>query len=106
MQLTSGKQLPSALYLAGEFTSPAEHGSEEVINPATEYAIGVAPVGGVRDVQAAIHAARKAFDQGPWPTFGTRERLAYLEKMHGALMEMAADICELIKIGRASCRER
>jgi aldehyde dehydrogenase (NAD+) len=96
MQFGSGKQLPSALYVAGDFTRPAADGSEEIINPATEQVIGLAPVGGIQDARAAIGAARAAFDQGPWPTLGTRERAAYLEKMYGALMAKAVDICELI----------
>jgi aldehyde dehydrogenase (NAD+) len=96
MRFASGKQFPSALYVAGNFTGPAANGSEEIINPATEQVLGAAPVGGIQDAHAAIAAARAAFDQGPWPTLSTRERAAYLEKMYGALMANAADICELI----------
>jgi aldehyde dehydrogenase (NAD+) len=96
MHFASGKPLPSALYVGGAFLTPAAQGSEPVINPATEAVIGMAPVGGIEDARAAIEAARAAFDHGPWPTFSTRERASYLEKMYGILMARASDICELV----------
>jgi len=96
MQLASGKSLPSALYIGGGFTRPAAGGCEAIINPATEESIGVAPVGDLEDVQAAIQAARSAFDQGPWPHLRTRDRAAMLEKVFGALMANAERICDLI----------
>ena len=96
MQFASGKSFPSALYLGGAFTNPAANNSEEIINPATEEVIGMAPVGDIHDARAAVQAARAAFDQGPWPTLSTRERISHLEKMYGVLMANAADICELI----------
>ncbi len=88
--------LPSALYIGGTFTSPAAGGCEAIINPATEEPIGVAPVGDLDDVQAAIQAARSAFDHGPWPNLRTRDRAAMLEKVFGALTANAERICDLI----------
>jgi aldehyde dehydrogenase (NAD+) len=88
--------LPNALYIGGAFTSPAAGGCEDIINPATEEPIGVAPVGDLEDVQAAIQAARSAFDHGPWPNLRTRDRAAMLEKVFGALMANAERICDLI----------
>jgi aldehyde dehydrogenase (NAD+) len=88
--------LPNALYIDGAFTSPAAGGCEDIINPATEEPIGVAPVGDLDDVQAAIQAARSAFDHGPWPHLHTRDRAAMLEKVFGALMANADRICDLI----------
>jgi aldehyde dehydrogenase (NAD+) len=88
--------LPNSLYIGGAFTSPAAGGCEDIINPATEEPIGVAPVGDLEDVQAAIQAARSAFDQGPWPHLRTRDRAAMLEKVFGALVANAERICDLI----------
>jgi aldehyde dehydrogenase (NAD+) len=88
--------LPNALYIGGAFTRPAAGGCEDIINPATEEPIGVAPVGGLDDVQAAIQAARSAFDRGPWPHLRTRDRAAMLEKVFGALMANGERICDLI----------
>jgi aldehyde dehydrogenase (NAD+) len=96
MHFASDRELPNALYVAGAFTSPAANSSEAIINPASEAVIGMAPVGGIHDAQAAVQAARTAFDQGPWPALSTRERGAYLEKMYDLLAAHAGDICELI----------
>lgn len=47
-----------------------------VLNPATEEAIGTVPDGTAGDVNRAVAAARRAFDEGPWPSFSPRERAA------------------------------
>jgi aldehyde dehydrogenase (NAD+) len=94
--MSGERGLPNALYIGGTFMSPVAGGCEDIINPATEEPIGVAPVGDLDDVQAAVQAARSAFDQGPWPHLRTRDRAAMLEKVFGALMANAERICDLI----------
>jgi len=84
------------LYIGGEFVAPRAGQTEDIINPATEEPIGIAPVGSVEDASAAIAAARVAFDRGPWPGLGWQQRVGYLERMYAALTAKAADICELI----------
>src|SRR3546814_3556875 len=70
--------------------------SDLVINPATETVIGRAPVGTAAAADAAIAAARTAFDDGPWPTMSMAERAAILRRMHAALDARSADIAALI----------
>ena len=60
MHFTEIKQL----YIGGEWASPADGGVEDVINPATEEIIAQAPAGSVKDAEAAVTAARDAFDSG------------------------------------------
>jgi aldehyde dehydrogenase (NAD+) len=52
-----------------------------IINPATEDVIGSAPQGRRGDVQRAVNAARKAFDEGPWPQLGAEERHRLLRRI-------------------------
>lgn len=85
-----------ALYIASEWVKPASGAKEPVINPATEEVIGEAPVGGKREVDFALQAARDAFDKGPWPRMKPKERAAKLQALHDGLMRRAAEICELI----------
>ena len=67
-----------ALYIGGQWIKPANSSVEAVINPASEEVIGEAPVGTVDDAERAIAAARKAFDEGPWPECrGWKERPYY-----------------------------
>ena len=49
-------------YINGEWTAPSGSGKIEVINPATEEVIGTVPSGNAADADAAIRAARAAFD--------------------------------------------
>jgi aldehyde dehydrogenase (NAD+) len=83
------------LYIAGEFVKPIGD-FEPVFNPATEEVIGLAPVGGKAEIEAALAAAREAFDKGPWPRMSPQERGAKLQELFNALMSRKADIMRLI----------
>jgi aldehyde dehydrogenase (NAD+) len=85
----------SGVYIGGKWQPPLG-GTEAVINPATEGLIGHAPVASTAQVDAAIAAARDAFDNGPWPHMAMQERCGYIEKMVAALRARQADIAALI----------
>src|SRR3546814_4742704 len=78
--------------------------SSDLINPATETVIGRAPVGTAAAADAAIAAARTAFDDGPWPTMSMAERAAILRRMHAALDARRADIAALI-VAEVGCAQ-
>ena len=84
-----------ALYIGGQWIKPANSSVEAVINPASEEVIGEAPVGTVDDAERAIAAARKAFDEGPWPRMSWLERAAILQKFHDALLARKDEIVAL-----------
>ncbi|MEX3766326.1 aldehyde dehydrogenase family protein, partial [Mycolicibacterium fortuitum] len=50
------------LFIDGRWTTPSESGVIDVVNPATENVIGHVPNGSAADVDAAVTAARRAFD--------------------------------------------
>lgn len=79
----------NGLYINGQWVPPASGAQEEVLNPATEAVIGLAPVGGVTEADAAMAAARQAFDSGPWPRMPQADRTAFMRRMHSALVERA-----------------
>ena len=54
--------MQSELYIDGQWVKPVKGGSFEVINPATEEVIHHAPAGTAEDVDIAVKAARRAFD--------------------------------------------
>jgi acyl-CoA reductase-like NAD-dependent aldehyde dehydrogenase len=54
-------------FINGEWKSPLEGGTRDILNPANNQVIATVGDGSVRDVELAIAAARKAFDEGPWP---------------------------------------
>ena len=57
-----------------------------VINPATEETIAEVPEASIEDVRRAIDAARRAFDEGPWPRMTVRQRSAVMHRM-GLIMQ-------------------
>ena len=82
------------LYIGGESTSAQAH--EDVVNPATEEVIGGAPLGTMQHAQAAIAAARHAFDPGTWPWLKMSERAEIMRRLHTALLARREQIVALI----------
>lgn len=83
-----------SLYIDGEWVTPAE--CEAVINPADESLIAEAPVGGLAEMEAAIAAARTAFDKGPWPRLSVAARQAKLTEFLDAIDRRKGEILDLI----------
>jgi acyl-CoA reductase-like NAD-dependent aldehyde dehydrogenase len=84
----------NALYINGQWEAARD--SEPVINPANEELVAEAPVGGIAHAEAAIAAARTAFDHGPWPRLPQKARQAKLTEFIDALERRAAEIIPLI----------
>ncbi|MDE2563052.1 MAG: aldehyde dehydrogenase family protein [Sphingomonadales bacterium] len=91
------------LYIDGRWVAP-EAGGETVLNPATGAAIGEAPVASGAQVEAAIAAARHAFDRGPWSAMTMDERADVMQRMVDALRARQADIAALI-IAEVGCAQ-
>ncbi len=68
----------------------------DVIDPATEGSIGQVPEASAKDALHAIEAARRAFDEGPWPWMKPKERAAILVAMAEVLERRSAELRELI----------
>ncbi len=68
-------------YIGGQWRTPVSTERFAVVNPANEEVIGHVPAGNARDIDAAVQAARQAFDEGPWPRLSGAQRGAYLRKI-------------------------
>src|SRR6202048_4594845 len=72
------------LYIGGTWTAPAGHDTIEVHSPSTEERIGSVPRGTEADIDAAVAAARTAFDPGDgWATWEPKDRADALERFAG-----------------------
>lgn len=91
------------LYIAGTWTE-AEGMAEAVINPATEEPIGHAPVGTPAAAEAAVAAARSAFDDGRWAGMTMSERATLLRRMHAALDAKRSEIAAMI-VAEVGCAQ-
>jgi betaine-aldehyde dehydrogenase len=85
----------NALFINGEWTSPAKGGTFDVINPATEQVIHRAPAGTAEDVDAAVKAARAAFDHGPWRRTTGRDRAVFLRGFARIIRERLDELSEM-----------
>src|ERR1700712_5419768 len=64
------------------------------LNPATGDVLGHAPEGSVADAEAAVAAARRAFDTGTWAT-DVELRVRCLEQLHQALVDHRDELAAL-----------
>ncbi len=66
-----------------------------VTNPATGAVVASAPVGDDQDVQRAVLAARRAFEEGPWPRMSASERGRVLLRIASLLRERVESVARL-----------
>ncbi len=78
------------LLIGGEFRETEESWTHH--HPATGEEIGSFAVAPVQDVDAAVRAARKAFDEGPWPRSRAGERIKILRKYGDLLREHSDEL--------------
>jgi aldehyde dehydrogenase (NAD+) len=81
-------------YIDGAWVDPVEPKEFKVINPATEDVAGVISMGGAKDVDRAVAAARHAFDA--YSRTSPAERLALLERILAAYKAHYNDIAQAI----------
>nr|WP_309862465.1 betaine-aldehyde dehydrogenase [Desmospora profundinema] len=62
------------MYIDGEWVEARSGNTRKVINPYNREEIAIVPEGDREDAVRAIKAARRAFDQGPWPQTPASER--------------------------------
>ncbi|MDH6286386.1 aldehyde dehydrogenase [Rhodococcus opacus] len=84
------------LFIGGRWVRPASERTFEVISPATEELVARVPEGVEEDIDAAVNAAREAFDKGPWPRMALEERIAVLRKLSAELAAREADAARLV----------
>ena len=86
----------SKMLIDGEWASAASGATYAVPNPATEEPVGQAPDAGVDDMRRAIGAARRAFDEGPWPRSTRDERARALLRIADAMERRKEEMRQLL----------
>ncbi|TCK22424.1 aldehyde dehydrogenase [Pseudonocardia endophytica] len=69
------------LFVGGRWVEPASSNVIDVVSPVTEEHLATVPEASAADVDAAVAAARKAFDEGPWPRMSPAERGEVLRRI-------------------------
>ena len=83
-------------YIDGAWVDPAESRDLPVTDPSTEEEIAVISLGGQVDTDAAVRAARAAFDD--WAARPMAERIGYLEALLEAYDARAEEMAEAISL--------
>ncbi|MGZ6078895.1 MAG: aldehyde dehydrogenase family protein, partial [Myxococcaceae bacterium] len=79
------------LLIDGESVAP-DGGTIPVTNPATGETFFHAPAAGASDVDKAVHAARRAFESGPWSRMNPSARGKLVRKLAEALWERREEV--------------
>ncbi|MFD6417684.1 aldehyde dehydrogenase family protein [Streptomyces sp. NPDC060194] len=82
------------MYIGGSWRPAAGTDVIEVLNPATEEPIGQVPAGTAEDVDAAVRAARAAFDD--WAATAPADRAAKLTALRDRLVARKDEIAETV----------
>lgn len=83
------------MYINGEWKDSSNKAVRDIINPANGEVIAQAAEGTIEDAEAAIQAARKAFDSGIWSELTAAERAKYLYQIADKLEEQFEELVDL-----------
>lgn len=86
---------PRELFIDGRWVAPSSDATIDVIVPATEELYIRVAEAREPDIERAVAAARKAFDEGPWPRMSHIERADYLKAIAKQLDARAADVAAI-----------
>ena len=88
--------VPSTIYgWAGDNATPGGGNELPVFYPATGEQIAILIEDDASSVDVAVTAARRAFDQGPWPKLSIAERISVLESCSKVILDNADELARL-----------
>ena len=93
--LASRPPFQGKLLIDGQWVDAQNSALLERRSPAHDQLVAVYAEAGVADTELAIAAARKAFDDGPWPRMKGAERAAILRKVADLILERRHAIAEM-----------
>ncbi|WP_370291564.1 aldehyde dehydrogenase [Nocardioides sp.] len=91
-----------ALLIGGRWTTPATDARLEVVSPHTEQVVARVPEGSPADIDAAVAAARRAFDDGPWPRMAPAERIEVVERLSALYAARLDEMAQVISLEMGS----
>jgi phenylacetaldehyde dehydrogenase len=86
---------PRQLFINGQWTDAASGKTFETPNPATGATLASVAEGDAEDINRAVAAARKAFDDGPWGRITPSERGRIIWRIGDLILEHAEELAEL-----------
>ncbi len=89
---------PKKLLIGGRRVAAKSGKAFETINPATEEVLALVAEGDKGDIDEAVKAARKAFEEGKWPALGPHQRARYLFRIAELLEAHGDELAELVTL--------
>ncbi len=86
---------PRRLLIDGKPVAARDGRTSPTVNPATAEPICEVAQADVADVDLAVRAARRAFDEGPWPRMNAGERGRLLHRLADLMIGHADELAEL-----------
>lgn len=86
---------PGRLFIGGQWREAADGARTDVVDPSRGAVVTTVADAGAADVDAAVRAARDAFDGGTWSGLSGRERGRVLHRVAELIRENADTIAEL-----------
>jgi acyl-CoA reductase-like NAD-dependent aldehyde dehydrogenase len=90
-----GRAAGEGLFIGGAWVAPLDGGSFTTINPASGEALCDVAEAGVRDVDAAVAAARAAFEDPKWRRMDAADRGALLWRFADAIEARAGELARI-----------
>ncbi|HPU28340.1 MAG TPA: aldehyde dehydrogenase family protein, partial [Phycisphaerae bacterium] len=93
---------PAQMYIDGKWTDSVSGRTLAVTNPANSQELARVALANAEDVDRAVRAARKAFDEGPWPRLDPLDRGRYLFRLAERLRKHAENLAmtDTLNIGK------
>ncbi|WP_432002411.1 aldehyde dehydrogenase [Streptomyces sioyaensis] len=83
-------------HIGGRWFEPSGSEVLTVISPSSEEPVGEVPLATTQDIDAAVAAARTAFDEGPWPRLSPQERAEVLVRAAELLKARTPEIVQVL----------
>jgi len=92
------------IYIDGEFVDAIDGQTFETFEPATGQVLATVAAGAAADIDAAVAAARRSFDEGSWSRIAPVERKAILLQFATLIEANAADLAlfDAVEAGKPS----
>ena len=86
---------PGRLFIDGVWADASDEGTWEQLNPATNEVVTSFAIASTADVDRAVAARARAFDDGPWPRLTAKERKKYFTRLVNLINEHGEELNRL-----------
>ncbi len=93
---------PTQMHIGGKWVNAVSGQTMDLMNPATGKKLATVALGAAADADAAVKAAREAFDHGPWPRMDALERGRLLFRLAQRIRERQQELAltDTLNIGK------